>query len=330
MLERFTDPAREVVVLAEAEARRLSHDHIGAEHILLGLVRERHGVGAFALERLGVSLEAVRASVEQIVGPHQETLSDQLSFSPDGRRVLEQSLREALQLGHSHIGSEHLLLALIREKDSKAGQALRDLGVELNQVRQQAIRLLSSLEHEQPTESAGAWQAQTGGFDLLNRAPAPLVALARHVQDLRDGTHGGVEPRADKEALFERAVDWLAPVAWDVLAEVNDLLLLSRGELSDSDTHREDDGTLARTWTLSWPDQVERGLTPVTLRAWFGAGFHHPHLRGATVQDWPLNVYSRDDAVDMLPVLRSVVAADVHNLVFQADWRIIPAARTDS
>jgi hypothetical protein len=160
-----------------------------------------------------------------------------------------------------------------------------------------------------------------------NSLPPYLLALQRHVDDLRDGTHGGAEPRADKEVLFERAVEWLAPVVDRVLGEVDEVLLLSTGQVADTGLQRESDRTLARTWTLGWPEQRERGIDPVTIRAWFGGGFHHPHLRGATVHDWPLNVYAEDDATDLLPVLRSVVAADVHNLVFQADWRIIPSAR---
>lgn len=164
-------------------------------------------------------------------------------------------------------------------------------------------------------------------MDTSKDVPPHLVALLRHVEDLRDGTHGGAGPRGDKEALFERAAAWLAPVARQVLEEVDDVLLLSTGSIADSGMDREDDGTLARSWTLTWPEQRERGLAPVTLRAWFGGGFHHPHLRGATVHDWPLNVYAEDDALELLPVLRSVAAADLHNLVFQADWRIIPASR---
>ncbi|MDX6372078.1 MAG: hypothetical protein QOD98_1066 [Nocardioidaceae bacterium] len=164
-------------------------------------------------------------------------------------------------------------------------------------------------------------------MDSADQTPAHLLALQRHVEDLRDGTHGGAEPRAEKEALFERAAGWLDPVARQVLEEVDEVLLGSTGELADSGIQREADGTLARTWTLTWPEQQERGIAPVTLRAWFGGGFHHPHLRGATVHDWPLNVYAESDARDLVPVLRSVVAADLHNLVFEADWRIIPSAR---
>jgi hypothetical protein len=157
--------------------------------------------------------------------------------------------------------------------------------------------------------------------------PAYLLALRRHVEDLRDGTHGGAAGRTDKEALFVRACDWLAPVARDVLEELDAALLRRTGEITDSEMVREADGTLARSWRLSWPEQRERGVAPVTLRAWFGGGFHHPHLRGGTVHDWPLNVYAESDARDLVPVLRTVVAADVHNLVFQADWTLVPAAR---
>jgi hypothetical protein len=167
---------------------------------------------------------------------------------------------------------------------------------------------------------------QTGGMDAANTAPAHLVALRRHVEDLRNGTHGGEESRPDKEQLFVQATEWLAPVARSVLEETDDALMLSTGEVSDTGLQREDDGTLARSWTLTWPQQRERGIAPVALRAWFGSGFHHPHLRGSTVHDWPLNLYHESDAHDLLPVLRAVVAADVHNLVFEADWRIIPVA----
>jgi hypothetical protein len=156
--------------------------------------------------------------------------------------------------------------------------------------------------------------------------PAHLLALLRHVEDLRDGTHGGAGARADKEAVFVRAVDWLAPVARRVLEEVDEMVLLSSGQIADSEVQREKDGTLSRSWTLGWPEQAERGVAPVTLRAWFGSGFHHPHVRGATVHDWPLNVYDANDALDLVPVLRGIVTADLHNLVFEADWRIIPWA----
>lgn len=163
-------------------------------------------------------------------------------------------------------------------------------------------------------------------MDSTNQVPAHLVAIMRHVEDLRDGTHGGVGSRGDKEELFGRAVEWLTPVAQEVLDEANEVVLLGTGAVADSGLRRDDEGTLLRSWTLGWPQQAERRLAPVSLTAWFGSGFHHPHLRGATVHDWPLNLYAEPDAVELLPVLRSVITADLHNLVFQADWRIIPAA----
>lgn len=152
-----------------------------------------------------------------------------------------------------------------------------------------------------------------------------LVALLRHAEDLRDGTHAGARPREEKERHFAAAVDFLDPVARQALTEINDGLLEKTGELDDTGLQRDDDGTLRRDWTLSWPAQRDRGIAPVTISAWFGAQFHHPHLRGATVHDWPLNVYDAAEAADLLPVLRGIVTADVHNLIFQADWRIIPA-----
>ena len=148
---------------------------------------------------------------------------------------------------------------------------------------------------------------------------------------LRDGARHrlrrGAEPRAEKERLFYRAVEFLDPVARQALSEVNDALLQGTGKIGDSGVQRSADGSLTRDWTLSWPEQRDRGIAPVTISAWFGGGFHHPHLRGATVHDWPLNIYDEADAQAVLPVLRGIVAADVHNLIFQADWRIIPAVR---
>lgn len=158
--------------------------------------------------------------------------------------------------------------------------------------------------------------------------PEPhLVALRRHAEDLRDGTHGGAGPRAAKERLFLRAVEFVDPVARQVLTEVNDALLDGTGDVDDAGMRRSGDGSLTREWTLTWPEQRDRGIPPVTISAWFGGGFHHPHLRGATVHDWPLNVYDEMDARALLPMLRGIVAADVHNLIFQADWRIIPVVR---
>jgi hypothetical protein len=149
MFERFTDRARRVIVLAQEEARLLDHDYIGTEHILLGLIREREGVAAQALESLGISLEAVRAEVEQVIGRGQTTPGPQIPFTPRSKKVLELSLREARSLGHDYIGTEHILLGLIREGEGVAAQVLVELGADLSRVRQQVIELLSGEPVEQ-------------------------------------------------------------------------------------------------------------------------------------------------------------------------------------
>ncbi|MDQ3106616.1 MAG: AAA family ATPase, partial [Actinomycetota bacterium] len=143
MFERFTDRARRVLVLAQEEARLLNHNFLGTEHILLGLIHEGEGVAAKALESLGISLEAVREKVEETIGPAGTAASGAPPFTPRAKKVLELSLREALQLGHNYIGTEHLLLGLIREGEGVAAQVLVSLGADLSRVRQQVIQLLS-------------------------------------------------------------------------------------------------------------------------------------------------------------------------------------------
>jgi hypothetical protein len=146
MFERFTDRARRVVVLAQEEAVGLNHNYIGTEHILLGLIREREGVAAKALESLGISLEAVRAQVEEIIGQGQSAPTGHIPFTPRAKKVLELSLREALQLGHNYIGTEHILLGLIREGEGVAAQVLVKLGADQPRVRQQVVQLLAGGE----------------------------------------------------------------------------------------------------------------------------------------------------------------------------------------
>ncbi len=142
MFERFTDRARRVVVLAQEEARMLNHNYIGTEHILLGLIHEGEGVAAKALESLGISLEAVRQQVEEIIGQGQHAPSGHIPFTPRAKKVLELSLREALQLGHNYIGTEHILLGLIRESEGVAAKALESLGISLEAVRQQVKEII--------------------------------------------------------------------------------------------------------------------------------------------------------------------------------------------
>jgi ATP-dependent Clp protease ATP-binding subunit ClpA len=162
MFERFTDRARQAVELAHDEAMRLDHSYIGTEHLLLGLIREGEGVAAQALEALGISLDDVRQQVEQIIGQGQQAPSGQIPYTPRAKKVLELALREAKQLGHHYIGTEHLLLGLIREGHGVAAQVLTELGADLNRVRQQVIQLLHGYHGQRPvTVPAGTRLGQS-------------------------------------------------------------------------------------------------------------------------------------------------------------------------
>jgi ATP-dependent Clp protease ATP-binding subunit ClpC len=191
MFERFTDRARRVIVLAQEETRMLNHSYIGTEHILLGLIHEGEGVAAKALETLGISLEDVRSQVEEIIGQGQQLPSGHIPFSPRAKRVLELSHRESLQLGHNYIGTEHILLGLIREGEGVAAQVLVKLGAELVRVRQQVIQLLSGYQKEQkvvvqemvsPTPS---WDSLLHVREIaLEQATALARATAIHSSDV--------------------------------------------------------------------------------------------------------------------------------------------------
>jgi ATP-dependent Clp protease ATP-binding subunit ClpA len=213
MFERFTDRSRRVVVLAQEEARMLDHNYIGTEHILLGLIREGDGHAARALESLGISLDAVRQQVEAFIGRGQQAPSGPVPFTPRAKKVLELSLRESLQLGHNYIGTEHILLGLIREGDGVAAQVLVKLGADSNRVRQQVIQLLHGYQG-QDVESAGSHPGERVGavvpddaaawFDALDRR---LMALERWVSmqpDLEDLDQEIAQVRRDKEAAVDR------------------------------------------------------------------------------------------------------------------------------
>ena len=146
MFERFTDRARRVVVLAQDEARTLNHDYIGTEHLLLGLIQEGEGVGAKALAKMQISLEDVRSRVEEAVGQGQQAPSGHIPFTPRAKKTLELSLRESLQLGHDYIGTEHILLGLLREGDGVAAQVLVRMGADLNRVRHEVVLLLEGYQ----------------------------------------------------------------------------------------------------------------------------------------------------------------------------------------
>ena len=153
MFERFTDRGRRVVVYAQEEARALDHNYIGTEHILLGLVHEGEGVGAKALESLGIGLETVRQRTEEIIGHGQGASKGHIPFTPPAKKALEQALRESQQLGHHYIGTEHILLGLIRQGDGVAAQVLAGLGADLDRVRQQVVQLLAEYQRR---KSAGS------------------------------------------------------------------------------------------------------------------------------------------------------------------------------
>jgi hypothetical protein len=237
MFERFTDRARRVVVLAQEEARLLNHNYIGTEHILLGLIHEGEGVAAKALESLGISLEAVRAQVEEIIGQGQSAPTGHIPFTPRAKKVLELSLREALQLGHNYIGTEHILLGLIREGEGVAAQLLVKLGGSRDRVRAKVIQVLSDagpspeqapLEQARLTQGAvsamvaggpGAYQEQTPpelarvvplGREVFRGSGLRVVLISLEIWsgwlDLRYALLP-VDPQGPQGAQLELAVD---------------------------------------------------------------------------------------------------------------------------
>ncbi len=200
MFERFTDRARRVVVLAQEEARMLNHNYIGTEHILLGLIHEGEGVAAKGLEALGISLEAVRSQVEEIIGQGQQAPSGHIPFTPRAKKVLELSLREALQLGHNYIGTEHILLGLIREGEGVAAQVLVKLGADLNRVRQQVIQLLSGYQGKEP-QSTGPAEGTPSTSLVLDQFGRNLTQAARE---------GKVDPVIGRDKEIERVMQVLS------------------------------------------------------------------------------------------------------------------------
>jgi ATP-dependent Clp protease ATP-binding subunit ClpC len=200
MFERFTDRARRVVVLAQEEARMLNHNYIGTEHILLGLIHEGEGVAAKALESLGISQEAVRQQVEEIIGQGQHASSGHIPFTPRAKKVLELSLREALQLGHDYIGTEHILLGLIREGEGVAAQVLVKLGADLNRVRQQVNQLLHGYQGKEPAAAGAPSEAPPSTSLVLDQFGRNLSAGARE---------GKLDPVIGREKEIERVMQVL-------------------------------------------------------------------------------------------------------------------------
>ena len=201
MFERFTDRARRVVVLAQEEARMLNHNYIGTEHILLGLIHEGEGVASKALEQLGISLENVREQVQEIIGQGQQAPTGHIPFTPRAKKVLELSLREALQLGHNYIGTEHILLGLIREGEGVAAQVLVKLGADLNRVRQQVIQLLSGYQGKEPAAAGGPAEGTPSTSLVLDQFGRNLTVAARE---------GKLDPVIGREKEIERVMQVLS------------------------------------------------------------------------------------------------------------------------
>jgi ATP-dependent Clp protease ATP-binding subunit ClpC len=201
VFEKFTDKARRVVVLAQEEAKLLNHNYIGTEHILLGLIHEGEGVAAKALEALGINLEQVREQVQDIIGQGAQAPSGHIPFTPRAKKVLELSLREALQLGHSYIGTEHLLLGLIREGEGVAAQVLTKLGADTNKVRQQVIQLLSGYQGKETVSVGGEVAPPAKGSQILDQYGRNLTQAA---------AEGKLDPVVGREREIERVMQILS------------------------------------------------------------------------------------------------------------------------
>jgi ATP-dependent Clp protease ATP-binding subunit ClpA len=214
MFGRFTDEARRVLALAQQEARTLNHNRIGTEHILLGLVQEREGIAAEALESLGISLDAIRQQVGKITGQAQDApAASHNQYTWRAKKALDLSLREALQLGHHHVGTEHILLGLLREREGPAAQVLVELGADLSQVRQQVLDLLADPPGEEGPTAPGPEQADAGPSaetrilaEILSRIEAMDSRLSAVEQQMGAGPDVGdldrqiAEARRDKES----------------------------------------------------------------------------------------------------------------------------------
>jgi len=208
VFERFTERARRVVVLAQEEAGMLNHNYIGTEHILLGLIHEGEGVAAKALESLGISLEAVRRQVEEIIGQGQSAPTGHIPFTPRAKKVLELSMREALQLGHDDIGTEHILLGLVREGEGVGAQVLLGSGVSLERVRGEVVTLLGSLAGEAEEVSVGTPRHEE---PLCPKCRARVSETAAYRTLDVSSVEG--EPRAVTFAFCRSCGTWLGTLA---------------------------------------------------------------------------------------------------------------------
>src|ERR1700735_2870543 len=206
MFERFTERARQVVVLAQDEARALKHNYIGTEHILLGLLREEEGLAARVLESLDITVEEVRAQVARIVGQGDEVTTGQIPFTPRAKKVLELALREALSLGHNYIGTEHILLGLVRENEGVAARILLDFDADSEKIRNEVIRMLSG-----PSGRRGGPGAVTGGPGAVSDAKKSSKLLDQFGRNLTKlAPDGKLDPVVGRETEIERIMQILS------------------------------------------------------------------------------------------------------------------------
>src|SRR5687767_2814634 len=200
MFERFTERARQVVVLAQEEARTLKHNYIGTEHILLGLLREEEGLAARVLESLDITVERVRAQVVRIVGSGEEVTSGQIPFTPRAKKVLELALREALSLGHNYIGTEHILLGLVRENEGVAARILLDVDADSEKIRNEVIRMLSG--------PGGRRQGSGAGGSGEGKKSSKLDQFGRNLTKL--AAEGKLDPVIGRQTEIERIMQILS------------------------------------------------------------------------------------------------------------------------
>jgi ATP-dependent Clp protease ATP-binding subunit ClpC len=215
MFESFTDRARRVVVLAQEEARMLNHNYIGTEHILLALIREGQGVAARALESLGISLEAVRQQIEEIIGQGQQAPAGHIPYTPRAKKVLELSLLEAKQIGHNYVGTEHILLGLIREGEGLAAQVLVRLGADLNRARQQVIQLLHGYQGKE-SQAEGARPLGHAGREeltLLSQLHDRVTAMETRLSAIEQRVGTGPDLRQLDEEIDRARRDREAAVS---------------------------------------------------------------------------------------------------------------------
>ncbi len=218
MFERFTERARQVVVLAQEEARALRHDYIGTEHILLGLLREEEGLAARVLASLEVTVERVRSQLVRIVGRGEEVTSGQLPFTPRAKKVLELALREALSLGHNYIGTEHILLGLVRENEGVAARVLLDFGADAEKIRDEVIRMLSGPDYRAGVTGRGLAGAFAEEIRVVPTARVRRLLMTAAARALDDGrSEARVRDVLLAIARDEKTAPWLADVGLDLL-----------------------------------------------------------------------------------------------------------------